>query len=98
MAPGPELASLVTAITGPGGAALVTLTCEEIFGVLGAVQRLAAWAARGELEEGAYLDAHEDWDGGQGKGCVPGRSAKRTGVRARTRRRGTGVVAGGAAG
>jgi hypothetical protein len=49
MAPGAELAGLVTAVTGPAGALLVTLTDQEVLGVLGAVQRLAAWAAWGEL-------------------------------------------------
>jgi hypothetical protein len=49
MAPGAGLAGLVTAVTGPGGTVLGTLTEEEILGVLGAVQRLAAWAAWGEL-------------------------------------------------
>ena len=37
MAPGAGLAGLVTAVTGPGGTVLGTLTEEEILGVLGAV-------------------------------------------------------------
>ena len=49
MAPGAALAGLVTAVTGPGGALLGTLTDQEVLGVLGAVRRLAAWAAWGEL-------------------------------------------------
>ena len=49
LAPGAVLAGLVTAVTGPRGTVLGTLTEEEILGVLGAVQRLAAWAAWGEL-------------------------------------------------
>jgi hypothetical protein len=49
MAPGAVLAGLVTAVTGPDGAVLGTLSDEEVLGVLGAVQRLAAWAAWGEL-------------------------------------------------
>src|SRR5580698_9712377 len=49
MDPGSELAGLVTAVTGPDGKLLGTLTEQEILGVLGAVQRLAAWAAWGEL-------------------------------------------------
>jgi hypothetical protein len=49
MAPGAKLAGLVAAVTGTDGAALGTLTDEEVLGVLGAVQRLAAWAAWGEL-------------------------------------------------
>ena len=49
MAPGAVLAGLVTAVTGPDGSVLGTLTDEEVLGVLGAVQRLAAWAAWGEL-------------------------------------------------
>jgi hypothetical protein len=49
MAPGPELAGLVTAVTGPGGTVLGTLADEEVLGVLGAVARLAAWVAWLEL-------------------------------------------------
>src|ERR1700677_2427389 len=49
MAPGAVLAGLVTAVTGPDGSVLGTLTDEEVLGVLGAVQRLAAWAAWGGL-------------------------------------------------
>jgi hypothetical protein len=49
MAPGAELAGLATGVIGPGGRLLRTLTDQEILGVLGAVQRLAAWAAWGEL-------------------------------------------------
>jgi hypothetical protein len=49
LAPGAVLAGLVTAVTGPGGVVLGTLTDEEVLGVLGAVQRLGAWAAWGEL-------------------------------------------------
>src|ERR1700678_1156648 len=49
MGPGAVLAGLVTAVTGPDGSVLGTLTDEEVLGVLGAVQRLAAWAAWGEL-------------------------------------------------
>src|ERR1700678_2916907 len=48
-APGAVLAGLVAAVTGPGGSVLGTLSDEEVLGVLGAVQRLAAWAAWGEL-------------------------------------------------
>jgi hypothetical protein len=49
LAPGAELAGLVAAVTGPDGSVLGTLTDEEVLGVLGAVARLAAWAAWGEL-------------------------------------------------
>src|ERR1700678_3904563 len=49
LAPGAVLAGLVAAVTGPGGSVLGTLTDEEVLGVLGAVQRLAAWVAWGEL-------------------------------------------------
>jgi Domain of unknown function (DUF222) len=49
MAPGAELAGLVAAVTGTDGSVLGTLTDEEVLGVLGAVARLAAWAAWGEL-------------------------------------------------
>src|ERR1700678_3041044 len=49
LAPGAELAGLVAAVTGPGGSVLGTLSDEEVRGVLGAVQRLAAWVAWGEL-------------------------------------------------
>jgi hypothetical protein len=49
MAPGAVLAGLVTAVTGSGGSVLGTLTDQEVLGVLGAVQRLAAWVAWGEL-------------------------------------------------
>ena len=49
MAPGAVLAGLVAAVTGPGGSVLGTLTDQEVLGVLGAVQRLAAWVAWGEL-------------------------------------------------
>jgi hypothetical protein len=49
LAPGAELAGLVAAVTGPDGTVLGTLTDEEVLGVLGAVARLAAWAAWGEL-------------------------------------------------
>jgi hypothetical protein len=38
MDPGAELAGLVTAVTGPDGKLLGTLTEQEILGVLGAVQ------------------------------------------------------------
>src|ERR1700677_4509197 len=40
MAPGAVLAGLVTAVTGPDGSVLGTLTDQEVLGVLGAVQRL----------------------------------------------------------
>src|SRR6202522_3128955 len=49
LAPGAVLAGLVAAVTGPGGSVLGTLSDEEVLGVLGAVQRLAAWVAWGEL-------------------------------------------------
>jgi len=49
MDPGAELAGLVTTVTGPDGKLLGTLTDQEVLGVLGAVQRLAALAAWGEL-------------------------------------------------
>src|SRR5580704_15105258 len=49
LAPGAELAGLVAAVTGPDGSVLGTLTDEEVLGVLGAVARLAAWAALAEL-------------------------------------------------
>src|SRR6202453_1409889 len=49
MAPGPVLAGLVASVTSPDGSVLGTLTDEEVLGGLGAVQRLAAWAAWGEL-------------------------------------------------
>src|ERR1700677_3945819 len=49
MAPGPVLAGLVASVTSPDGSVLGTLTDQEVLGVLGAVQRLAAWAAWGEL-------------------------------------------------
>lgn len=49
MAPGPELAGLITTVTGADGAVLSMLTDQEVLGVLGAVQRMAAWAAWGEL-------------------------------------------------
>src|ERR1700678_2465899 len=49
LGPGAALAGLVAAVTGPDGSVLGTLTDEEVLGVLGAVQRLAAWVAWGEL-------------------------------------------------
>ena len=49
LAPGAVLAGLVATVTGPGGSVLGTLSDEEVLGVLGAVQRLAAWVAWGEL-------------------------------------------------
>jgi hypothetical protein len=49
MAPGANLARLVTTVTGTNGSVLRTLTDQEVLGVLGAVQRIAAWAAWGEL-------------------------------------------------
>src|ERR1700677_2729922 len=49
LAPGTVLAGLVAAVTGPDGSVLGTLTDEEVLGVLGAVQRLGAWVAWGEL-------------------------------------------------
>src|SRR5580698_4422826 len=49
LAPGAVLAGLVAAVTGLDGSVLGMLTDEEVLGVLGAVQRLAAWAAWGEL-------------------------------------------------
>lgn len=45
MAPGPVLAGLVAKVTGTDGAVLAALTDQEVLGVLGAVQRLAALAA-----------------------------------------------------
>src|ERR1700677_2958417 len=47
LAPGAVLAGLAAAVTGPDGSVLGTLTDEEVLGVLGGVQRLAAWAAGG---------------------------------------------------
>jgi hypothetical protein len=49
LAPGAELAGLVTAVTGPAGTGLGTLTDREVLGVLGAGHKLAAWAAWVEL-------------------------------------------------
>src|SRR5580698_4439907 len=49
LAPGAELAGLVTAVTGVGGSGLGTLTDREVLGVLGAGHKLAAWAAWVEL-------------------------------------------------
>ena len=49
LAPGAELAGLVTAAIGTDGSVLGTLTDQEVLGVLGAVQKMAAWAAWGEL-------------------------------------------------
>jgi Domain of unknown function (DUF222) len=49
LAPGTRLAGLVTAVTGTDGAMLGTLTDQEVLGVLGALQKMAAWAAWGEL-------------------------------------------------
>jgi hypothetical protein len=49
LAPGAKLAELVTAVTRPGGNGLGTLTDSEVLGVLGAGQKLAAWAAWVEL-------------------------------------------------
>ena len=49
LAPGAELAGLVTAVTGPAGTGLGTLTDREVLGVLGAGHKLAAWAAWIEL-------------------------------------------------
>ena len=49
LGPGAELAGLVTAVIGPGGAVLGTLTDREVLGVLGAGHKLAAWAAWVEL-------------------------------------------------
>jgi Domain of unknown function (DUF222) len=49
LVPGAELAGLVTAVTGPGGAGLGALTDREVLGVLGAGHKLAAWAAWVEL-------------------------------------------------
>ena len=49
LVPGAELAGLVTAITGPGGTRLSTMTDREVLGVLGAGHKLAAWAAWVEL-------------------------------------------------
>src|ERR1700678_4461302 len=45
LAPGTVLAGLVAAVTGPDGSVLGTLTDEEVLGVLGGVQRLAAAGA-----------------------------------------------------
>jgi hypothetical protein len=49
MAPGAKLAGLVTTVIGADGTGLVMLTDQQVLGVLGAVQRLAALAAWGEL-------------------------------------------------
>jgi hypothetical protein len=49
LAPGAKLAGLVTAVTGPGGTGLGTLTDREVLGLLGAGHRLAAWSAWIEL-------------------------------------------------
>jgi hypothetical protein len=49
LAPGAKLAGLVTAVTGPDGAVLGTLTDQEVLGVLGAAQKTATWAAWVEL-------------------------------------------------
>src|SRR5580698_6454231 len=49
LAPGAELAGLVTAVTGVGGSGLGGLTDREVLGVLGAGHKLAAWAAWVEL-------------------------------------------------
>ena len=49
LAAGAELAGLVTAVTGPGGTGLRTLTDREVLGVLGAGHKLAGWAAWVEL-------------------------------------------------
>src|ERR1700677_2130580 len=49
MGPGAELAGLVAAVTGQGGAVLGMLSDEEVLGVLGAAARLAGWAAWVEL-------------------------------------------------
>jgi hypothetical protein len=49
LAPGAELAGLVSAVTGPGGTRLGALTDREVLGVLGAGHKLAAWAAWVEL-------------------------------------------------
>ena len=49
LAPGTELAGLVTAVTGPGGTGLGGLADREVLGMLGAAHKLAAWAAWVEL-------------------------------------------------
>src|ERR1700677_2545932 len=49
MGPVAELAGLVAAVTGQGGAVLGMLSDEEVLGVLGAAARLAGWAAWVEL-------------------------------------------------
>ena len=48
LAPGPDLAGQVHAVTGGDGAALGTLTEAEVLGVIAASRRLASWAAWAE--------------------------------------------------
>jgi len=48
LAPGPDLAGQVHAVTGTDGAALGTLADAEVLGVIAASRRLAAWAAWAE--------------------------------------------------
>ena len=45
LAPGPDLAGKLHAITGTDGTALGTLTDDEVLGVIAASRRLASWAA-----------------------------------------------------
>jgi hypothetical protein len=49
MAPGPELARLLAGVAGSDGAALGTLTEEEVLGVIAAGRRMAAWGTWAEL-------------------------------------------------
>jgi hypothetical protein len=49
MEPGARLVRLITDVIGTDGATLGTLTDQEVLGVLGAVQRIAAWSAWAEL-------------------------------------------------
>jgi hypothetical protein len=49
LVPGAELAGLVCAVTGPGGAGLGALSDREVLGVLGAAHKFSAWAAWLEL-------------------------------------------------
>jgi hypothetical protein len=49
LAPGAELAGLVAAVTGPGGARLGALTDREVLGLLGAAHKFSAWSAWLEL-------------------------------------------------
>jgi hypothetical protein len=48
LAPGPDLAGLLHAVTGSDGAALGTLTDAEVLGAIAAGRRIASWAAWAE--------------------------------------------------